>query len=148
MALATPTSPWQILVARLALVFGYNLVLALAASLALLPVLPGSLLGSLILGWLGPMTFLSAVALAFSFWLGNDGTIAVTYPAWIGKWIAGSLLNDPKAPLSGALLAAPFDVRAALVQSNPAPAPVAAVRPPGALVCKKSGAQPAQARLG
>jgi hypothetical protein len=102
LALTTPTSPWQILLARLALVFGYNLVLALAASLALLPVLPGSLLGSLILGWLGPMTFLSTVALAFSLWLGNDGAIAVTYLAWIGNWIAGSLLSDPKAPFDPA----------------------------------------------
>jgi anti-sigma factor RsiW len=102
LALSTPTSPWQILLARLALVFGYNLILALAASLALLPVLPGSLLGNLILGWLGPMTFLSAVALAFSLWLSNDGAIAVTYLAWIGSWVAGSLLNDPKGPFDPA----------------------------------------------
>jgi hypothetical protein len=99
LALATPTSPWQILVARLAIVFGYNLVLAGIASLALLPVLPGTLLSSLILGWLGPMTFLSAAALAFSLWLGNDAGILITSLAWVGKLVAAGLLGHPDRPL-------------------------------------------------
>ena len=52
LALATPTSPWKVLLARMSIVSAYNLVLALAASLALLLIIPVDLLGSIILAWL------------------------------------------------------------------------------------------------
>ena len=45
LALATPTSPRQVLLARLVVVFGYDLCLALAATVGLLPLVPVDLLG-------------------------------------------------------------------------------------------------------
>ena len=45
LTLATPTSPWKVLLARLTLVHAYNLLLALAASLFLLLLIPPELLG-------------------------------------------------------------------------------------------------------
>ncbi len=85
LALATPTSARQILLARLALVFGYNLVLALVASLGLLPFLPHVMLGSLVLGWLGPMAFLSAAALVLSLYIGTSNALWVAYIAWLAQ---------------------------------------------------------------
>ncbi len=80
---ATPTSPWKVLLARLTLVHGYNLLLALASSLFLLTILPPALLWTLILGWLGPMTFLSALALLLSLWIGTGNSVAVAYGLWL-----------------------------------------------------------------
>ncbi|RPJ38394.1 MAG: hypothetical protein EHM21_16915, partial [Chloroflexi bacterium] len=93
LALSTPTSPRQILLARLVLVFGYNLVLVLVATLGLLPMLSAQpsqpLLGALLLGWLAPMTFLSAMALVFSLWIGPQNAIAISYIAWIAQLFVG-----------------------------------------------------------
>lgn len=83
LALATPTSPWMILLARMTLVSGYNLLLALAASAALLAILPAELLGGLILAWLGPMTFLSALALLLSLWIGTGNAVLLSYGLWL-----------------------------------------------------------------
>lgn len=98
LALATPTTPRQILLARLVLVFGYNLGLALIATLGLLPLLPQPLLGDLVLAWLAPMTFLSAAALVLSLWTGAPNAIVVTYIAWLVHLIAGPL-RSPQATL-------------------------------------------------
>ncbi|MGB7538317.1 MAG: zf-HC2 domain-containing protein [Anaerolineales bacterium] len=76
----------QILLARLALVFGYNLLLAGAASLGLFPILPEEVWGGLILGWLGPMAFLSSLALLFSLWIGTTGAVALVYTLWLSHW--------------------------------------------------------------
>ncbi|NDJ61440.1 MAG: hypothetical protein GYB67_09960, partial [Chloroflexi bacterium] len=63
---ATPISPRRVLLARLALLFGFNLVLCLGASVVL-ALLPGDLsLWPLIMAWLAPMTFLSALAFFMS----------------------------------------------------------------------------------
>jgi hypothetical protein len=83
LTLATPTSPWKVLLARLTLVHAYNLLLALAASLFLLVLIPPDLLGTLILGWLGPMTFLSALALLLSLWIGTSNSIGIAYGLWL-----------------------------------------------------------------
>lgn len=83
LASAAPTSSWQILLARMALVSGYNLLLTLAASLALLVFMPFELLGALILAWLGPLTLLSVLALLLSLWIGTANAIAVTYGLWL-----------------------------------------------------------------
>lgn len=92
LALSTPTSPRQILLARLALVYGYNLALALVTLLGLLPVLQPSLSqllwGDLLLAWLAPMTFLSALALALSVWIGASNAIGVAYAAWLVRLLA------------------------------------------------------------
>ena len=95
LTLATPTSPRQVLMARVVLVFGYNLVLAVLANLALLPFNPNLIPGSLILGWLGPMAFLSGAALLLSLWVGTGSAVAITYLAWIGQLIAQNFLRDP-----------------------------------------------------
>jgi hypothetical protein len=76
----------QILLARLALVFGYNLLLAGTASLGLFPILPKEVWGGLILGWLGPMAFLSSLALLFSLWIGTTGAVALVYTLWLSHW--------------------------------------------------------------
>ena len=98
LALSTPASPRQILLARLALVFGYNLVLVLAATLALLPVLPEPLLGSLVLAWLAPMTFLSAAALVLSLWTGALNAISITYIAWLSHLVVFPLRSPQAGP--------------------------------------------------
>jgi anti-sigma factor RsiW len=107
LALATPISPRQILLARIALVFGYDLILAAAASLGLYPLMPGLPLGTLILSWLAPMAFLSSAALLLSLWVGANNALALAYLGWLGQYIAGGIArNTPMAPtIQGALLA-------------------------------------------
>jgi len=98
LSLSTPTAPRQILLARLALVFGYNLALVLLAAIGLLPLIDKLLLGSLLLSWLAPMTFLSAVALALSLWIGAPNAIVFAYIAWLGELIS-RLLRAPQSPI-------------------------------------------------
>lgn len=99
LALATPTSSWKILLARSALVSGYNLLLALAASFALLTFMPPELLGSLIVGWLGPMAFLSALALLLSLWIGTSNAITLVYGLWLARHLLpASFFNSQRLP--------------------------------------------------
>lgn len=69
-ALATPTPPRLILFCRMLLVAGYNLILAVAFS-ALLVLLNGGTLWSVVQLWLGPLLLLSAASLAISMLLGS-----------------------------------------------------------------------------
>jgi hypothetical protein len=62
---STPASARMLLLARLLVVFGLNLVFSLVGSVVLALVRADVLLWPLILSWLVPMTFLSA----FAFWL-------------------------------------------------------------------------------
>jgi hypothetical protein len=87
LSLSTPTSPWKILLARLSVVSGYNLLLTLAATLMLLYIIPPGMLGAIILGWLGPLTFLSALALLLSIWLSTSSAIAIAYSLWLLQYI-------------------------------------------------------------
>jgi hypothetical protein len=87
LTLSTSTSPWKILLARLALVSGYDLLLALSASLFLLAIIPAELFGMLILAWLGPLTFLSALALLLSMWIGTNNAVTLTYGLWLAQFI-------------------------------------------------------------
>ncbi len=102
LALSTPTSPRQVLLARLVLVFGYNLGLVLVAALGLIPLLSqqpaGLLLGPLLLAWLAPMTLLSAAALLLSLWTGAPNAISITYAAWLIQLVAGPL-RSPQSPV-------------------------------------------------
>jgi hypothetical protein len=59
---AAPISTHIILLARLALVFGFDLILALGGSLLLAWSIPGISFWPLVSSWLAPMTFLSAFA--------------------------------------------------------------------------------------
>lgn len=87
LALATPTSPRQVLLARLVLVFGYDLALALGASVMLAAVGgPTYGLGALVLSWLAPMTFLSALALALSLWMGAGNAASIAFLMWAARW--------------------------------------------------------------
>jgi hypothetical protein len=60
--LATPVSPRLILLARLAAIFSFDLVLSLVASVVLVLFGDSAALWPLILSWLAPMAFLSALA--------------------------------------------------------------------------------------
>ena len=94
---ATPISPALILLARLVLVYGYNLALALATSV-LLWLLPGQVaLWPLILSWLAPMLFLSALGLALSVFWSSQAAIIVAFSAW-GLHVF-DLLRSPLPPL-------------------------------------------------
>jgi hypothetical protein len=63
---STPTSPRLLLLARLTLIFGFDLLLALAGSMLLALVRVDYLLMPLVLSWLAPMTFLSGLAFLLS----------------------------------------------------------------------------------
>jgi putative zinc finger protein len=101
LALATPTSSWKILLARLTLVSGYNLLLAMAASVALLAIVPPDVLGSLIVGWLGPMAFLSALALLLSLWVDTNNAVTLVYGLWLGRYfLDATLFSSGQFPLA------------------------------------------------
>lgn len=85
--LATSTSPWKILLARLSLVSAFNLLLVLVVAAILLFFIPPDVLGALIFGWLAPMAFLSALALLLSLWLGTSNAIAITYMLWLAQYM-------------------------------------------------------------
>ncbi|MGN9910328.1 hypothetical protein ACTMTJ_22500 [Phytohabitans sp. LJ34] len=92
---ATPTAPALILLSRIALVFGYDLVLALAASgvLAVLGGDPGGVF-ALVDAWLGPMALLSALSLVLAVWLGADVAAGVAVVLWSLRVLAGGFLDD------------------------------------------------------
>jgi len=95
LTLSTPTSQRQILMARIVLVFTYNLVLAALANFALLPFNPSLLPGVLVLEWLGPMAFLSGAALLLSLWVGTGSAVTITYLAWLAQLAAQNALHNP-----------------------------------------------------
>lgn len=96
---STPTSAWKILFARLSIVSCYNLVLGLLASFALLFIIPVDMLGSIILGWIAPLVFLSALALLISIWWGTSTAITVSYGLWLAQFLPfhvdGLYINNP-----------------------------------------------------
>lgn len=94
LALATSTSTWKILLARLSVVSAYNLLLSMLSSLAMLLIVPPHLLGIIILGWLAPMAFLSTLALLLSVWIGASNAIAVSYGLWIIQYLEISKIFD------------------------------------------------------
>jgi len=82
--LATPVSPRLILLVRLALVFGFDLALGLAGSLALALLRPDVSLWPLVTAWLAPMTFLSALSLLLSVASADSGLGAlVSLMLWV-----------------------------------------------------------------
>jgi len=84
-ALATPTSPRLVLLARLALVMGFDLLIALAASAALRVATDGDALWPLVGLWIGPMLLLSALSLALSLLLGPMPAVTVALALWGAK---------------------------------------------------------------
>jgi hypothetical protein len=90
---AAPVSPALILLARLVLVYGYNLALALVTSVLLWLMLGDVVLWSLVLSWLVPMLFLSALALALSVIWNSQAAIIIAFSAW--GLHALDMLNSP-----------------------------------------------------
>jgi hypothetical protein len=94
LVMAAPTSPWRLLLARMSIVSVYNLLLVVIAGLFLLLIIPPNLFGSLILGWLGPMALLSALALLISLWIGTGNAVTISYFLWIVQYIPFRLMNS------------------------------------------------------
>lgn len=89
LARSTPTSPRLVLLARLALVFGYDLGLAVAASVALVALGDAGSAWIVILDWLGPMLFLSALALVLSVRWGPSVGVSIALALWTLRLLAG-----------------------------------------------------------
>jgi hypothetical protein len=91
LALATPTSPRLVLLARLTFVYGYDLLLALLATMALALFKDDITLWPLITLWLFPMFFLSALTLTLSMIFNVTTAVAATMSLWtIGLMIAAN----------------------------------------------------------
>ncbi|PZR99331.1 MAG: hypothetical protein DLM69_07460 [Candidatus Chloroheliales bacterium] len=104
LVLATPTSPRLVLLTRLSLVFGYNLLLALLLS-ALVTVLgqaPAGLL-QLVWRWLGPMLLLSAISLALSLRFGSAPGVAAALSLWAVSVGLLNQIDQPNVPAAQAL---------------------------------------------
>jgi len=93
LTLATPVSAQQILLARLALVFGYNILLTFSSSILLLLIngQVAQLSWAVLLDWMAPMAFLSSLALFFSLLWGSVNAVVVTYALWIMRGIMPKL---------------------------------------------------------
>ena len=92
--LSTPTSPRVILFARLVLVYGYDLMLALG-SVVVLAAFHGTFeIWSLISLWIGPMFFLSALALLVSLLFSPMAALSVVLILW-GAFLASGTSATP-----------------------------------------------------
>ena len=87
LTMATPISQVQILLARLVLVFGYDLILLLASAVGIALILPGEAVGSLLFSWLAPMAFLSSLALLLSLMTDSSNAITATYMLWVARFV-------------------------------------------------------------
>jgi hypothetical protein len=93
-----PTSPRQILLARIVLVFVYNVVLALIATIAISPFSNTIQTVPFILSWLGPMALLSSLALLLSLVIGTGNAIIVAYIAWISQFVYPGMMKFSTQP--------------------------------------------------
>lgn len=89
-ALSTQTSPRSVLLARLTLVYGYDLALALATTAALVLVEESLGVWPLVSLWIGPMLFLSALALLLSLLLGSATAMLVALALWASRFAVAS----------------------------------------------------------
>lgn len=103
LALSTPTSPRMVLLSRLTLVHGYDLALAAAASVLLVAV-KGVSLWPLISLWLGPMLFLSALALLLSLLLGTTAASLTAMGLWGVRLLAEANVGSGLGVWEGAAL--------------------------------------------
>jgi hypothetical protein len=79
----TVTSPRLVLLARVTLVFAYDLALAMAASAVVRVAAPQVGLVDLIAGWLGPMTLLSTLSLLLGTWISPSASMIVAGSLWL-----------------------------------------------------------------
>jgi hypothetical protein len=91
---ATPTSGRLLLLVRIALVFGYDLALAVAASAALTAAGAAETAGlnALVGAWLGPMALLSSLSLLIAVRFGPDVALGAAVGLWAIRVLAGSML--------------------------------------------------------
>ncbi|HEX8861718.1 MAG TPA: zf-HC2 domain-containing protein [Actinomycetes bacterium] len=87
----TATSPRVVLLARVTLVFAYDLVLAVAASAVVQLGAPRVGLAALVAGWLGPMALLSALSLLLAMWVGPNVSMAVAASLWVLRVLTGGI---------------------------------------------------------
>jgi len=92
LSLASPVSPIAILLARLVLVFSFNLALALCASIGIAISLPAIPLGNLILSWLAPMSLLCSLALFLSIQFRTETALISAYVLWLLRSILPAIL--------------------------------------------------------
>jgi hypothetical protein len=97
---ATPTAGPLLLLVRLVLVFGYDLVLAVAASAALTATAAGGTasLHALIAAWLGPMALLSSVSLLVAVRFGPDVALGAAIGLWAVRVLAGGMFAGDNWP--------------------------------------------------
>lgn len=104
-ALGTPTSPRLVLLARLTLVFGYDLLLALGATLLLAVDKDAGGVWPLVSLWLGPMLFLSGLALVCSIVVGSTTGVAIASGLWAGRLVVAvggvGRTDGAEGPLAG-----------------------------------------------
>lgn len=81
-ALSTPTSPRAVLLARLVLVLGYDLALALLANTVVAAVDPQLAFWPLVSSWLAPMLLLSSLSLLLSLVAGTVPAVSVALTLW------------------------------------------------------------------
>jgi hypothetical protein len=79
----TATSPRVVLLARVTLVFAYDLALAVGASAVVHLGGPHTGLVPLVAGWLGPMALLSALSLLLAMWVGPNLAISAAGTLWV-----------------------------------------------------------------
>jgi hypothetical protein len=108
---AAPVAGRLLLLVRLALVFGYDLVLAVAASAALTVAAASGAVGgaaslhTLIAAWLGPMALLSSVSLLVAVRFGPDVALGTAVGLWAVRVLAGGVFARDAWP-AGAIVAA------------------------------------------
>jgi hypothetical protein len=78
----TATSPRVVLLARVTLVFAFDLALAVGASAVVHLGGPQTGLVSLVTGWLGPMALLSALSLLLAMWVGPNLAASAAGALW------------------------------------------------------------------
>jgi hypothetical protein len=88
-SLATPTAPRLVLLGRLTLVYAYDILLALVASVVITAVRGGVGLWPVIVLWLGPMLFLSALSLVLSLLSGSVVGVSIALIIWATRIMAG-----------------------------------------------------------
>jgi len=86
---STPTSPRLILLSRLFLVYGSNVVLLMVAAAVLSSIIQPAIPVRLFRHWLGPMTFLSASALLLSLRLKPPVVLGICFSAWTAYLMTG-----------------------------------------------------------
>jgi hypothetical protein len=92
--LTTPVSPRQVLVARLVLIFGFNLLLGMTGSAILSIVRNDVTFWPLVSAWLAPMTFLASLAfLLITLTLDSGASLLACLVLWIFQNVR--LIIDP-----------------------------------------------------